>query len=389
LIGQCAPVSFYWADCGDNTFASVSGDTTLVDLTIVGPDGALLWDEEDDDQFPEEVRPQGLGAPDVCLEGGGPDKPKPIRNINFCNGWVCIDEPPDDRGDINLNGIANEVGDAVLFSNYFIHGDGVWDPIYQDAQILATDINDDGVVLTIADLVYLIRIITGEAQAYPSGEHPRLSPQESTASVDWQVNGGELLVDWNCPVDAGAVLLAFDHDGTEFGEPILDGNADGLTLLTHDNGAQLRVLIRGTERGEKIVAGAGTILRVPIGVTDPALVLGEVEAADYWGHMITVSAANPASVPKRFALFQNIPNPFNASTGIDFNLPDAGDVTLIVYDVLGRKVATLLDEHLEPGAHHIEWDARDDSGRPLASGVYFYRITTASSQASRKMVLLK
>jgi flagellar hook assembly protein FlgD len=105
--------------------------------------------------------------------------------------------------------------------------------------------------------------------------------------------------------------------------------------------------------------------------------------------MMTVSIARPAFVPRSFALFQNIPNPFNATTRIDFNLPDAGDVTLIVYDVLGRKVATLVNDHLEPGAHHIEWDARDDGGRQLASGVYFYRIRTTSSQASRKMVLLK
>jgi flagellar hook assembly protein FlgD len=105
--------------------------------------------------------------------------------------------------------------------------------------------------------------------------------------------------------------------------------------------------------------------------------------------MMTVSIARPAYVPESFALFQNIPNPFNATTRIDFNLPEAGDVTLIVYDVLGRSVATLVDDQLEPGAHHIEWDARDDRGGELASGVYFYRIVTTGSQASRKMVLLK
>lgn len=389
LINQCIPVKFYWADCGDNTVSSVSGDTTYIDVRIVDPLGDLLWDEDDDDLFPDGARPGGLGAPDACLEGGGPGKPLPIRRIEFCNGWICIDEPPDDRGDINLNGIANEVADAVLFSNYFIYGEAVWDATYQETQILATDINDDGVVLTIADLVYLIRIITGDEQPFPPGEHPKRSPHASAASVDWRIENDELVVDWRSTADAGAVLLTFDHQGGEFGAPMLGENAAGMVLLSHNDGIQLRVLIEGMESGARIAAGHGTILRVPIVTADPDLVLSRIEAADYWGNTITTSIVGPASVPRSFALLQNVPNPFNASTGIDFSLPEAGDVTLIVYDVLGRKVATLVDKRLEPGAHHIEWQARDDSGRPLASGVYFYRITTTSSQASRKMVLLK
>lgn len=392
FIGQCVPVQFYWADCGDNTIASRTGDTTFVDdLIFAAPGGAqdLRWDEDDDIRFPESTRPDGLGAADSCLAGGGPEKPQPIRHIIFRDGWVCIDEPPDDRGDINLNGIANEVADAVLFSNYFIYGESVWDPTYKDAQILATDINDDGVVLTIADLVYLIRIITGDEQAFPPGEHPKSSSRELLASVDWRLDDGELVVDWKSDGDAGAVLLAFDHDGAEFGEPVLGENAAGMAMISHNDGTQLRMLIHGMEQGARIAAGDGVILRVPMVTSDPGLVLSEVEAADYWGNVMTVSLARPAHVPKSFALFQNVPNPFNATTRIDFNLPVAGDVTLIVYDVLGRKVATLVDDRLEAGAHHIEWEARDDSGRPLASGVYFYRIVTTGSQATRKMVLLK
>jgi hypothetical protein len=384
--GQYIPIKFFWDDCGDNAISSVDGNVTYLDRAIYGFSGNLLWDEGDDDQFPEDARPQGLGAPDVCLEGGGPDKPEPIRFIDFWEGGIDIipRDSLDAPGDINLNGINNEVADAVLFSNYFIYGNAVWDPPYAEGQIAATDVNMDGITLTIADLVYLIRIITGDETPFP-----KLAPQELTASVDWRMDNGELVVDWNCQTDAGAVLLAFDHHGAVFGEPILGGNAAGLKMISHNNGAQLRVLIHGMERGAKIAAGDGTILRVPIVTSDPGLVLGEVEAADYWGNMMTVSVARPAYVPRSFALFQNIPNPFNATTRIDFNLPDAGDVTLIVYDVLGRKVATLVNDHLEPGAHHIEWDARDDGGRALASGVYFYRIVTTDSQASRKMVLLK
>lgn len=389
LIGQCVPVKFYWADCGDNTFASVSGDTTYLDLRIYGPAGNLLWDEEDDINYPDDARPAGLGAPDECLEGGGPDKPSPIRRIIFHNGWVCIDEPPDDRGDINLNGIANEVGDAVLFTTYFIHGDVVWDPVYQEAQILATDINDDGIVLTVADLVYLIRIITGDEQAFPPGENPKVSPSMSMASVDWRVENDRLMVEWNCQSDAGAVLLAFNHKDAQFDSPALTNRASGLKVISHDNGTQLRVLVYGIERDAKIAAGEGTILTVPMVAHGSELSLAEVEAADYWGNPIRIDLDKAGLVPREFALYQNVPNPFNATTRIDFSVPDAGDVTLMVYNVLGQRVATVIDDYLEPGLHHVVWDARDDRGRELASGVYFYRIATLENQASRKMVLLK
>jgi hypothetical protein len=388
FIHQCLPIYFFWDDCGDNTVASISGDTTYLDQTIYGFTGNLLWDEDDDDEFPDDARPQGLGAPDACLEGGGPDKPLPLRFLCFQHGAICVDEPPDDRGDINLNGIANEVGDAVLFSTYFIYGDVVWDPVYRDVQILATDVNDDGIVLTVADLVYLIRIITGDEQAFPPGENPKLAPQ-ATASIGWQVTDGSLNVEWNCDRDAGAVLLAFDHDGAEFGAPVLADHTSGMKLISHNTGSQLRVLIYGMDKGVRIPAGEGRILSVPVRHGGDGLTIAEVEAAGYYGSPIQVDLAKSATVPRQFALLQNSPNPFNASTQITFVLPDAGDVTLAVYDVGGRRVATIAEGHMEPGTHHISWDARDADGNDLASGVYFYRIITPTHTASKKMVLLK
>jgi flagellar hook assembly protein FlgD len=84
-----------------------------------------------------------------------------------------------------------------------------------------------------------------------------------------------------------------------------------------------------------------------------------------------------------------VPNPFNASTVINFSLQEAGHVTLSVYDILGREVAKLLDGSFPPGIHSITWDARDAHGGQLASGIYFYRLTAPTGQISRKMVLQK
>jgi hypothetical protein len=90
------------------------------------------------------------------------------------------------------------------------------------------------------------------------------------------------------------------------------------------------------------------------------------------------------NAPESFSLSQNYPNPFNAVTSIAFSLPEPREVTLTVYNLLGREVETLLDDYRSAGIHHISFDASD-----LASGVYFYRLQTGESVESKRMVLLK
>ena len=94
----------------------------------------------------------------------------------------------------------------------------------------------------------------------------------------------------------------------------------------------------------------------------------------------------------RFALSQNIPNPFNPDTRVSFTIPNgssAGHVTLKIYDVSGRLVRTLVDEPRGVGLHTVEWNARDNHGSTVASGVYFYRLQWNGNIESKKMVLLR
>ncbi|MDM7925605.1 MAG: T9SS type A sorting domain-containing protein [bacterium] len=90
------------------------------------------------------------------------------------------------------------------------------------------------------------------------------------------------------------------------------------------------------------------------------------------------------SVPFRFALFQNHPNPFNPSTSVGFRLPVPGPVNVKVYDIMGREAAVLADRFFSAGSHRLEWNA---SG--IGSGVYFCRIQAGEFTAVRKMVLMK
>jgi hypothetical protein len=89
------------------------------------------------------------------------------------------------------------------------------------------------------------------------------------------------------------------------------------------------------------------------------------------------------------ALRQNYPNPFNPSTTISFDLPRKSRVTLTVVNILGQEIARLIDKETSAGPHSVEWDGRDVSREPVASGVYLYRLTTDNGTLSRKMLLLK
>ena len=85
----------------------------------------------------------------------------------------------------------------------------------------------------------------------------------------------------------------------------------------------------------------------------------------------------------------NRPNPFNPATTISFEVSAAGPVALAVYDVDGRLVRTLLSDVRGPGSYEIPWDGTDVAGRAVASGIYFYRLTTAGGTGTGKMSLLR
>lgn len=102
------------------------------------------------------------------------------------------------------------------------------------------------------------------------------------------------------------------------------------------------------------------------------------------------SGTGPSSMPSGYALYQNVPNPFNPTTVIHYDVPPpGGKVTLRVYDVSGRLVQTLVDEYQSAGVKRAEWNGRGRRGALVASGVYFYRMEAPGFAETRKMLLLK
>lgn len=106
-----------------------------------------------------------------------------------------------------------------------------------------------------------------------------------------------------------------------------------------------------------------------------------------------MTQAGPAnrnsSLPKEFALHPNYPNPFNPATVIRYDLPQAADVKLMVFDALGRQVRVLVNELQEAGYHSVAWNGRDNEQKPVASGVYLCRLLAADFVMIHKMLLLR
>jgi hypothetical protein len=108
------------------------------------------------------------------------------------------------------------------------------------------------------------------------------------------------------------------------------------------------------------------------------------------GGTYTECTAVPEGTNARAYAGENFPNPFNPTTAIRYVVPAPGGfVRLTVYDLRGRKVRTLVDGEKGAGEHRAIWEGRDDAGRDVASGVYFYRMEIGDYRAERKMVLLK
>jgi photosystem II stability/assembly factor-like uncharacterized protein len=99
---------------------------------------------------------------------------------------------------------------------------------------------------------------------------------------------------------------------------------------------------------------------------------------------LTSVTKNNNQLPDKYALYQNYPNPFNPETNIIFQTSESGDVKLTIFDILGRKVSTLVNEHLSPGTYKAVWDASS-----FPSGIYYYSLETNGYYETRKMILMK
>ncbi len=364
VTNECSyvPIRFMWYECGDNAISSKTGDTLFISRHVY--DYATGNDLAD----PSVAFPSWHGSNASCDVQLGDGKPDPVRAIDFYNGGidiVCVDSI-DDRGDINLNGLANEIADAVLFSNYFVYGISVFTHNPPEGQIAATDVNADGTVLSVADLVYLIRIVVGDASPYN-----KLTP---VAVKYTHNNNGVMSVKDDVQIGAAFVVL----DGNVVPTLLADNMKMQYRYDVYNN--VTRVLIGGAI----VLSQADTVVVSQSFTGDFLNVSGTVVSIDmatFEGQPVALEV-----LPTEFALSQNYPNPFNPKTRISFSLPSRSDYTLTIYNVNGQEVSSFTGT-AEAGVHEIDWEA----GSIVASGVYLYRLVADNGHfvANKKMVLIK
>jgi len=101
------------------------------------------------------------------------------------------------------------------------------------------------------------------------------------------------------------------------------------------------------------------------------------------------SADDNDATPFVYSLSQNYPNPFNPKTRVEYSLERKGNVNISVFNILGQKVKTLVDAEMDAGEYSVDWESDDENGNEVASGIYFYKLTTSNYVETRKMVLMR
>jgi len=344
------PIQFFWMDCGDNSVAFYYEDDPLMQWpqqAISREVRQLNHPALDDIADPTTGYPTFTGAQDEdCFTGTLEDRP--VRLIDFYSGGIDIMCLNSMIGDLDYDFTAFELTDAMLYVDYFLFGESVfvWNRLFQ---IWNADINADGISPTLTDLVYMFRIMDGDAIPYHY-----LKPTGTGYWIDDGVFHTELNVGAAYFVIAGIDV------------PILLNNS--AEMAYNFDGVNTRVLVYSMRKDG---AFGGDLLRVNNEILD-------FELASYDGTPMRAEL-----IPTEYALHQNYPNPFNAGTTIGFDMPKAGEYELVIYNVQGQQVARFAD-HAEVGFVNVTWDAAD-----FASGMYFYRLDIDDFTETRKMVLLK
>jgi hypothetical protein len=321
-------------DCAENTMSDCEGND--------------LYVSSDPLQYEPNVCPDGNNIHMMLdfVDGG-------VHICSPCTSFYCV------RGDININEIAYETADAVLFARYFVYGLSVFN-IDRDNQICATDVNADGRTLMLADLIYLIRVIQRDAVPFS-----KLGPSADVANLI--VSDGRVSVE--CASEIGGLLFEFDAAVT----PSLLADME---LLANEG----KVLVWSSE-GKSIEAGISDVM------TFAGAELVSVTAVDREGRDLQTTVTVKVA-PSAFALHPAYPNPFNPYTNMSFSLPNAAAYRLNVYNVAGQLVRSYEGMGVA-GLNVITWDGMDNAGSEVSSGVYFFTVMAGPHKATAKMVLMK
>jgi len=360
---------------------------------------------------------------------GSPIGPQSSTSFQGYGGWIYTTQPTFIRGDVNRSGVV-ELGDVVFLITYVFKFGPAPSPLE------AGDVNCNGAV-DLGDVVYLITYLyksgpppcpakggkamvkasmltesVGHAQMtlvlknVQSIENKPSLSRVSPTSLD-EVK--EVSVEGKFDQDLAGVQveISFDPKDVTLLDPALTpltrdlqlfcGTKDGIQkigvldltgekLIPKGEGALVYLRARGDDLSSIKVQ---KLLLVDANANYVALELPVELNLQPVNNSSQAKRGFPESKPEHFSLSQNHPNPFNPQTCIGYALPQDAYVKLVIYNVLGQKVKTLVNESQSAGYKTAWWDGKDENGEQVASGLYFYRLEADKFSEVKKMMLVK
>ncbi len=301
------------------------------------------------------------------------------------------------RGDlIGNDGIVN-ITDLTALIRMILQIDPY--PGRETFEFFQADVNGDG-ALNILDAVRTINVILGRATAKPVATGPAGPVRMDMGDVRVMPDG-QTAVPIRAQFDGGVaglqLTLTYDPALISLGDVLPAGRLEGMSVLQHESNGTLRLVVYSIDGRTFQAAGLGTLLNLPVeltGMSSGELTISQVVFAGPQAESVPVTLMNSSvrvsSTPATFALLSNRPNPFNPSTQIAYEVPQQARVTLSVFNILGQEVIRLVDQVQAPGRYVVTWNGRDEKGAGVSSGVYMYRLTSATGYSdTRRMTLLK
>lgn len=317
------------------------------------------------------------------LWSGGPNSFIPEWGGPYC---VTLELNPCEgiRGDWNMDDDLN-VGD-LTYAVCYMFGDGP-----SACPILCFDESDympDG-SLNITDIVSMLWVITGDPTGYPlygccEWPEPALAKPYAAGEVIAEYRNSVTRISVDSHEDLLGLQLRLEGDRTVAEIPLLlDAPWE---VYWRYEGSQIKLGILDMTASQTLTDAKTAILELP---GEWTVIDAEASNAQFQLVTLETGAQGSPSVPQAYRLEQNYPNPFNPSTTIGYYLENGGQVELAIYNLLGRKIRTLLSEYVSAGEHRVVWDGCDGNGEAVSSGVYLYRLTVGGHSEAKKMILMK
>ncbi len=273
-------VNFLWTACDDNIIYSHHGDTVYVSNQVYEY-SRKHWSYVV--LTTDSLLPHFGGVPSSCLYALAESLGKNIyRGINFKNGVILTegDYMENPLGDVNMNGITYEVGDAECFIEYFLNCNFDAFTVYKDAQIVTSDVDADGNPLTLSDLVYLIRFMVGDARP------PKKPLPEYAGNIQIEEKRDELAVRASSNTSIGGLYMNFHVPETEIRDVRKSEDIDLMDLEYNVCMDTLNVIVYSFEKNAAIWSKETDLFEIDYSGKKPQVI--DISAANYEGDIIDI-----------------------------------------------------------------------------------------------------